>query len=72
MSFLTHVKLPAYLSRGSVNTITLNPFRSLMKSEYIDKIPAIVKGITAFLPTETQLKSLFRGDSMIYGKWPKF
>ncbi len=32
-----------------------------MKSDFLDKIPAILKGITAFLPTESQLKSLFRG-----------
>lgn len=61
MNFLTHVKLPAYLSRGSVNTITLSPADEYMNSTYSDKIPALVKGITAFMPTETQLKSLYRG-----------
>lgn len=60
MSFLTHVKLPAYLARGSVNTITLTPSNEYMNPQYADKIPALVKGITAFFPTEAQLKSLFR------------
>lgn len=61
MNFLTHVKLPAYLSRGSVNTITLTPADEYMRSEYADKIPALLKGISAFFPTESQLRSLFRG-----------
>lgn len=61
MSFLTHVKLPAYLSRGSVNTITLSPADEYMRSEYADKIPALLKGISAFFPSEAQVRSLFRG-----------
>ncbi len=60
MNFLTHVKLPAYLSRGSVNTITLSPSDEYMRADYADKVPALLKGISAFFPTETQLRSLLR------------
>lgn len=61
MDFLTHVKLPSYLSKGSVNTFTLSPSDDYMKPEYCERIPAITKGISAFIPTELQISSLFRG-----------
>lgn len=57
----THIKMQTLLQKGTVTTITLCPSDDYMNPDNILKIPAIVKDITAFIPTEAQISSLFRG-----------
>jgi sugar/nucleoside kinase (ribokinase family) len=61
INLAAHIKLPTILQRGSVNTITISPSDDYMNPENMPQIPAVIKDTTAFLPTETQLCSLFRG-----------
>ena len=56
-----HIKLPNMLQHGSVNTITISPSDDYMNPESLPQIPAVIKDTTAFLPTEAQMLSLFRG-----------
>jgi sugar/nucleoside kinase (ribokinase family) len=61
MDFLSHTVLPAALLHGQVTTITIEPDAGYMLPSFWDDIPAIVKGLTAFIVSEKRLASLFQG-----------
>ena len=63
MDFFTHVKLPNYMQHGSVNTVTLSPSDQYMNAANLERIPAVIKGLTAFFPTESQVNALFQGQT---------
>ena len=46
-----------------MNTLTLDPGENFMNPTFWDDIPALVKGLTAFLVSEQKLVSLFQGRS---------
>ena len=61
--YLTHSLLPAVLRQAEFTTITLDPSPGYMNPTYWADIPALLTGLTAFLPSEEELRSLFQGRS---------
>ncbi len=63
LDYLTHMLLPAVFHRAGLSTVTLEPSPGYMNPTFWDDIPALVSGLTAFLPSEEELCSLFKGRS---------
>jgi len=63
LDFLTHNLLPAYMRKAEFTTITLDPSPGYMNPTYWGNVPTIVNGLTAFLPSEEEVKSLFQNRS---------
>jgi sugar/nucleoside kinase (ribokinase family) len=63
MDFITDNLIPPALRNGQVNTITLDPGAGYMNPIYWDDIPALVKGLSAFICSESKLANLFLGRS---------
>lgn len=63
LDFLTHSLMPADLRQGGVQTITLDPSPVYMKSENWDQVPSLFTGLTALLPSENEVRELFKGRS---------
>jgi sugar/nucleoside kinase (ribokinase family) len=61
IDFLTHSLLPAVLRQGGFTTVTLDPSAGTMTPTFWDDIPALVSGLTAFLPNEEEMRMLFHG-----------
>jgi hypothetical protein len=61
IDYLTHTLLPAVLRQNGFTTITLDPSAGSMSPTFWDDIPALVTGLTAFLPNEEELRALFNG-----------
>jgi sugar/nucleoside kinase (ribokinase family) len=55
--------LPAVLRQAGFTTVTLDPSAGSMTPTYWDDMPAILTGLTAFLPSEVKLRALFHGRS---------
>ncbi len=63
LDFLSHNLLPAVLRQASFVNVTLDPSSGYMNSTFWDDIPALVTGLTAFLPSEEEIRNLFQGRS---------
>ncbi len=63
IDYLTHTLLPAVLRQNGFSTVTLDPSAGTMSSTFWDDIPALVTGLTAFLPNEEEMRRLFHGRS---------
>jgi sugar/nucleoside kinase (ribokinase family) len=63
LDYLTHSVLPAVLRQAEVTTVTLDPSPGYMNPTYWNDIPALMTGLTAFLPAEEEVRSLFEGRS---------
>jgi sugar/nucleoside kinase (ribokinase family) len=63
VDYLTHSMLPAVLRQAQFTAITLDPTPAYMNPTFWDHIPALVTGLTAFLPSEEETRALFRGRS---------
>lgn len=63
LDYLTHSLLPAMLRQEEFTTITLDPSPGYMNPTYWNEVPALLTGLTAFLPSEEELRSLFQGRS---------
>jgi len=63
LDYLTHSLLPAALRQAQFTTVTLDPSAGYMNPTYWGDIPALLTGLTAFLPSEEELRSLFQGKS---------
>jgi hypothetical protein len=63
MDYLTHNMLPAVFRQGHITTLTLDPGPNYMDPAFWDAVPAIVRGLTAFLCSEQKLRRLFLGRS---------
>ena len=63
VDFLTHSLLPATFRQAGFTTVTLDPSPGYMNPTFFNDVPAIVTGLTAFMPSEEELKSLFQGRS---------
>lgn len=63
MDFLAHNMLPAIFRQGHITTLTLDPGPNYMDPTFLDAIPAVVKGLTAFLCGEGKLRRLFQAVS---------
>ncbi len=63
MDYLAHNMLPATFRQGHITTLTLDPGANYMDPAFWDAVPAVVKGLTAFLCNEHKLRRLFQGRS---------
>lgn len=63
IDYLTHTLLPAVLRQNGFSTVTLDPSEGTMSPTFWDDIPALVTGLTAFLPNEEKIRTLFHGRS---------
>lgn len=61
--YLTHSVIPAVLRQSQVATITLDPSPGYMNPTYWNDVPALITGLSAFLPSEEEVRLLFRGRS---------
>jgi hypothetical protein len=61
IDYLSHSLLPPALRKGNINTITVDPAASYMNPAFWNVIPGIIKGLSAFLPSEEKLTALFEG-----------
>lgn len=63
VDYLTHSLLPAVLRQAEFTTVTLDPSPGYMNPTFWDEVPALVTGLTAFIPSEEEMCSLFQGRS---------
>lgn len=63
LDFLTHNLIPSLLRQGTITTVTLAPSPGYMNPVFWSDIPRLLLGITAFLPTENDLRRLFKERS---------
>ena len=60
---LTHSLLPATFRQAGFTTVTLDPSSGYMNPTFFNDVPSILTGLTAFIPSEEELRSLFQGRS---------
>jgi len=63
LDYLTHSVLPAVLRQYEFTTVTLDPSPGYMNPTFWNEAPALLTGLTAFLPAEEEVRELFRGRS---------
>ena len=63
VDYLTHSLLPATFRQAGFTTVTLDPSPGYMNPTFFNDVPAIVTGLTAFMPSEEELRMLFQGRS---------
>jgi sugar/nucleoside kinase (ribokinase family) len=61
MDLITQTQLIAGLKRGTVSTFTLEPASSTMTMAARRELPALLNGVTAFMPSQEELRNLFWG-----------
>lgn len=63
LDYLTHSVLPAVFRQFEFTTVTLDPSPGYMTPTFWGDVPALVTGLTAFLPAEEEARALFHGRS---------
>jgi sugar/nucleoside kinase (ribokinase family) len=63
LDYLTHSVLPAVLRQAEFTTVTLDPSSGYMNPTFWGDVPALVTGLSAFLPSEEEVRALFKGRS---------
>lgn len=61
LDYLSHNLLPAILRKQGFATLTLDPCPSYMDPAFLGDVPGLMPGLTAFLPSEADLKNLYKG-----------
>jgi sugar/nucleoside kinase (ribokinase family) len=61
IDYLTQSLLPAVLRQAGFNLVTLDPSPRYMNPSFRDHVPSLITGLTAFLPSEEEIRSLFQG-----------
>lgn len=64
VDFITHNLLPSVFRQAGFTTLTLDPCASYMGPDFFPDIPGLITGLTAFLPTEAELRNLFKQRSV--------
>lgn len=63
VDYITHSLMPAALRQLGVTSITLDPGKGYMHSDFWDLIPRVISGLSVFMPAEEDLRELFKGRS---------
>lgn len=63
MDLVTQTHLIAGLKRGAVHTFLLDPAPAAMTPAARRELPALLNGVTAFLPSEQELRNLFQAET---------
>lgn len=61
LDFVTHTQLVSAFKRGTASTFTVDPSPGYMLPLFFDLLRTLLQGLTAFFPTEEDLRTLFRG-----------
>jgi len=67
MDLVTQTQLIAGMKLGSVHTFVLDPGPTMMTRSARRELPALLNGVTAFLPSQEELCNLFWGET--YDLW---
>lgn len=63
IDYLTHNLMPMVLRQLGLEIITLDPSPGYMHHDFWDKLPSLMPGLTAFIPSEEDLRELFKRRS---------
>lgn len=63
LDFVTHTQLIAAFKRGTAGIFTVDPSPRYMLPVFMDDLRTLLQGLTAFFPTEDDMRILFRGQS---------
>jgi len=63
MDLVTQTQLIAGLKRGHVHSFILNPSPVTMTPTARRELPALLNGVTAFLPSEEEMRNLFQSET---------
>lgn len=63
LDYLSHSLLPAILRQAGFTLITLDPSSGYMNPVFRDDLPSLLTGLTAFLPSEEEVRNFFHGRS---------
>jgi ribokinase len=63
MELVTQTQLIAGLKRGAVHTFILDPAPAAMTPASRRELPALLNGVTAFLPSEEEIRNLFQAET---------
>lgn len=63
LDFLSHNLIPAAFRQAGFTLITLDPSAGYMDPSFRDDIPLLINGLSAFLPSEDEIRALFLGRS---------
>jgi sugar/nucleoside kinase (ribokinase family) len=58
--YLTHSIVPAKLREMGVSKVTVDPSVRYMEPDFRKELPDLLKGLAAFLPSETEVRSYFQ------------
>jgi hypothetical protein len=61
VDYLSHSLMPAVFRQIGLTTVTLDPAPGYMNPTFWNDIPPLLTGLTAFLPSEDEVRSLFQG-----------
>ena len=61
IDYLSHCLLPTIFRQAGFTTVTLDPSAGYMNPFLRDFVPSLITGLTAFLTSEDDLRSLFQG-----------
>ena len=63
LDYLAHSLLPTILRQAEFTTITVDPSPGYMNPTFWENVPTILTGLTAFMPSEEEIRSLFQSRS---------
>jgi sugar/nucleoside kinase (ribokinase family) len=63
LDYLAHSLLPTILRQAEFTAITLDPSPGYMNPTFWENVPTIITGLTAFIPSEEEIRSLFQSRS---------
>jgi sugar/nucleoside kinase (ribokinase family) len=61
VDYLTHSLLPAVLRQAGFTLVTLDPSPGYMNPSFREELPGMIAGLTAFLPSEEEVRNLNQG-----------
>lgn len=61
LDLLTHSQFAPAFRHAGVSIVTIDPGASYMNANYVDDLRSLLQGVTAFLPSEEEIRSLFWG-----------
>lgn len=61
LDFLAHTQLAPAFRQGGVKTVTIDPGPGYMNGNFLNDLRSLLQGVTAFLPSEDEIRTLFWG-----------
>jgi len=61
LDYLTHAQLAPAFRQGGVGVVTIDPGPGYMNGNFLNDMRSLLQGITAFLPSEDEIRTLFWG-----------